>query len=127
MRASSGGAHHPDTELLRERLRLMIQIIENLQMVRNESERNYHYVFDSFAVKLAQVIENVGFEPGLRRWAAAALIHQVPSGESSTFRHQARGFAQLLFVVTGLRHGTGNAVRGGDEAYARKIFIRESG
>jgi hypothetical protein len=76
------GSGHLDAEFGRHVKRLGIQIIHNLDVIRNESKRRDKNIVHSFATQCPQMVENVGSEPRLSRRPTATLKDQIPPAES---------------------------------------------
>lgn len=69
--------------------RLYIEVPNDLHMVGYETDRDDQHIATSRRVHRAEMIEDVGLEPRLRRWAAAALIRELPSTEPCTLCNEA--------------------------------------
>ena len=68
----------------------------------------------------AKVVADVGPEPGVLGPPAPALIHEGVVRKPRGFRHEPRRLGQLLAVARPLGHRGRNAVRGEDQARARR-------
>ena len=66
-------ANHLDAKLVRQAARFRIEVIHDFQMIRHETERGHQHRSRAFSMQLAQAIQNIGLEPRLARWTAAAL------------------------------------------------------
>lgn len=71
------------------------------------------------------MVEDVGFEPGILRATAAALIDEGGSfgGDSQMFANQAGGFGKLVDVIAVVGHGVGDTVGRENEVGVIALFL----
>src|ERR1051325_4091621 len=93
-----------------KRLCFCIKIVNNLHVVRYETDRRYDHVSFSSSAQCTQLIADIGFQPGNGRRTAATLKRELPVADAGSRRNQPSGPAKLLFVIAIYRHGNGNAV-----------------
>ena len=72
------GSDHVDAQLVAESCDLHVEVVDDFQVLRQETDRRDDDVLDALGSQVADAIVDVGFEPRLRRRPAAALENQVP-------------------------------------------------
>src|SRR5687767_12178979 len=112
MRARRRRANKIDTQLLRELPRLDVEIVNDLHVIGNKTNRRDNDIRQSLTVKLSQVVAYVRTEPRLRRRSAATLINDLPVVVPKLFGNQTCRFVELRSVITIRSHRFRNAVRG---------------
>src|SRR6185503_4044163 len=115
MRSGGRGAYEFHPQSACELLRFDIEIVNDLHVVRNKTNRRDDDVPNALIVKLFQMVANVGTEPRLRRRTTAALVDNLPVLNIQRLRNQPCGFVELSGIVAVRLHRRGNAVRGEGE------------
>ena len=78
MRADGAGADEIHAQRLGSLFCFRVEVVQHFHMIGDESDRDDDDVFGTLRGQLAKMIVDVGFEPGLRWRAAAALIDELP-------------------------------------------------
>jgi hypothetical protein len=78
MRTNRGGAYHLHAEFTGKLLRLSIKVVKNFEMIRYKAQWCNHNILNTVCVQTAQVVQNIGLQPGLRGRPASALVNQLP-------------------------------------------------
>ena len=104
-----------------------IEVVEDLHVITEKSEREEDDCFYSRRFELAEMIENVGFEPRVLGTATAALVNQRVAfrGNFQAFTEESCGFGKLMDVIAASSHRLGNAMSGEDEMSIGETVGRE--
>ena len=83
------GANHVDAKFFALVLSLSIQIVQDLHVIRHETDRHHHnVVYVGLLLQVAQVITNVRLKPRLAGRPGAALVDQLPREVADLFHDQ---------------------------------------
>src|SRR6185295_13398485 len=115
MRPRSRGTHHFQTQLTSDVLRLEVEIVNDLHVIRHKPDRRHHDFFHARTCQRPEVIANVRSKPWLRRRTTATLINELPVVEIQLARNQTSGLSELHRVVAICCHRLRNAVRSKNE------------
>src|ERR1051326_8191427 len=95
MRARSRRAHHFKTQLASDVLRLEIEIVNDLHVIRHKPDgRNYQF-FHTFPRQRPQVIQNIRSKPRLHLRTTATLINELPVIYIQLVRNQTASLSKL--------------------------------
>jgi undecaprenyl-diphosphatase len=111
MRSDGRRAHEADAELVGDGTRLDVEVVEHLDVVREEPERGEHDVLDAPLRDGTKVVADVGLEPGHLRGTAAALVHDGVIRNSDALGHEPRRLGELPLVATAAGHRERDRVR----------------
>ena len=95
VRADRGGAHQIEADLFRRLPRLGVEVVEHLHVVGDEADGRDDDIPHALLLQRAQVVADVGFEPGLRGRPAAALEDESPARGARALGDEAAGLQQL--------------------------------
>jgi hypothetical protein len=77
--ADCGGADHREVKVVADLPGFTVEIVEDLDVVREESDRHDNNVGNAARGELPQVVLDVGAEPGVFGAAGPALIDERPA------------------------------------------------
>ena len=70
-------AGHRQSDFFRDRVRFVIEVVQDFHVIRNESDRNHRDESDAFGRQFPQASTDIGFKPRLRRRAASAFLWRM--------------------------------------------------
>ncbi len=94
------GADHSNAELIADGAGFGVEVVQDFHVIGEEAYGDE----DGVGWILFEEIADVGFEPGLRGRAGAALIDELPLVTADGFRDVGAGLFKLLDVGAGVRH-----------------------
>src|SRR5258708_4230862 len=100
-------------------------------MIGHKADGNdYDRVISAAPLVLAKEVKNIGLQPRLCGWPAAALVYQLKIAapialDCHTLRHQPARFLQLRLILAALRPGQRNPVGSKYQLGAPPLFSRE--
>src|SRR5689334_6672892 len=71
------------------------------------------------------MLQDVGFQPRLGGWSAAALVNEAPVLQAYRLSHKSAHFPELVLIRAACRHRLGNAVGGEGNASRGLAFWRD--
>ena len=96
---------HRDAVIFCDLFGLDVEVIEHLDMVANETDGRDDDIFATFGGQFSNSVADVGFEPRIGRFAAAALIGERPAAVAQLISNQTSAGLKLLHVRRLRGHG----------------------
>ena len=112
------GPDDGEADLPRDLHCLVIEVVQDLDVIADEADRAEHCRLEPVPARVAQVVADIRFQPGVFRPSASALIHERPVGTTEAIGHQPGGRHQLLAIRVRVGHRLRDAVRRKDDPRA---------
>lgn len=116
---------HGDAKFFGKFPGLGVEIEEDFHVVGEESDGRDDDIVDALGVEVAEMVEDVGLEPGLGGGAAPALVDEAPGGSVCGGGGEFGCVAELGFVFAVVGHGEGNAMGGKGNMHSGPARFRE--
>ena len=118
-RADGRHSFEPHPEAPAEVSRLCVEVVEDLHVVRDETDRHHHHPIPAGGVEDTDPVADVGFEPRLAGSATPALVDEFPIAHAGLGCHHPTRFPQLGDIPARISHRDRDAV--GREQHGRPL------